>query len=755
MEEDNRKQHKDNLDFQRGTTRDLILENNTLDSIKDSSSPFDDLDSSKTKKKKGPLDEIDRSDDKKDTEKAIPSLQDLLLSSAWRKWKEYGRFPFKLTLHILLVVFVTCYLLIPGGNIFIQLSTQRSLLRTWSYYFNPLLEKNDYLELKYTNYDTKTSGINNQTKIPSTYQNFRSNNKDGLSESIFYTNEELIWNFYTTSFNYFNINSSSTINVFFPINKESNGTITLVSDVEKKEILEKNNNFGSDGNSQIHDENSSEQQFTVFPQPFLVEYYIRNNEDNNNLVHYSWIIKSPEELLFTLTKNIDSFNKLNSGRIIMPICAKTSISSKSLCSCSNVLLVFTGGTGGFIKTTITQDSLTKCLSQDQASLSDYLLIAIVILSSIYLFLILKSLRERLFIYRTTKENYAKFCKVIEKQTNLHFSEVSSKEKIDNSIGTAKSIGLNTNITKNGYLSLDSLSPTIPYGNFLKKYPSWESIPFKIKRQFFNSWVILLLFSVIFLLMYSVISIYCSLKQWLLPDVCYFFLGIGTSLLYLTGLQFFKHLPGFYVFVSTVNSAIPKLVSYFVGVAPIFFGYAILGLAIFGDNLGLWSTLRSSGTALFCLMNGDNIFTICTALFISENYSILARIYIYSYIVLAIYVILNIIFSVVQQSFFISREAAELLQTDIHKIFQFQENMSTERKKFLARKTPTNMNESKRQEYIKISSEYYWPWKINGTESNVEEMIIQNNDQRSSKVLTNPDNTLFNDLLNLVVEKSYE
>lgn len=96
---------------------------------------------------------------------------------------------------------------------------------------------------------------------------------------------------------------------------------------------------------------------------------------------------------------------------------------------------------------------------------------------------------------------------------------------------------------------------------------------------------------------------------------------------------------------------PRVGAYVVGVLPIFVGYALCGMALFGGH-ELFATLGDSCLTLFCALFGDSLIDIFTV--IDQHSSVamqwIAKLYFVSFLVLFITNMLNIGLSVVQDAF---------------------------------------------------------------------------------------------------------
>jgi hypothetical protein len=104
-----------------------------------------------------------------------------------------------------------------------------------------------------------------------------------------------------------------------------------------------------------------------------------------------------------------------------------------------------------------------------------------------------------------------------------------------------------------------------------------------------------------------------------------------------------------VMLMTLKRAIPRCIRFSASVAPVYVGYVVLGVALWGmsDQDGFQSLGHSSAT-LFSLLNGDIVRD--TFLKLGEVNWLIAPLYLYSFMSLFIYVVLNLVLAILEESF---------------------------------------------------------------------------------------------------------
>ncbi|KAF0700191.1 Aste57867_9275 [Aphanomyces stellatus] len=129
-------------------------------------------------------------------------------------------------------------------------------------------------------------------------------------------------------------------------------------------------------------------------------------------------------------------------------------------------------------------------------------------------------------------------------------------------------------------------------------------------------------------------------------------AIGPLFLWATFLGYLEHNPRFYSLVLTLRASISKVVGFLAGVSPVFFGYALFGSIVFGTRVDKFGGVQQSCVTLFALLNGDVILETFGAL--KRDFPILGACYLYTFVALFIYVVLNLFIAIVEESFFASR-----------------------------------------------------------------------------------------------------
>ena len=125
------------------------------------------------------------------------------------------------------------------------------------------------------------------------------------------------------------------------------------------------------------------------------------------------------------------------------------------------------------------------------------------------------------------------------------------------------------------------------------------------------------------------------------------LGMSSLMAWISVLRYLRHFSTYYVLVRTLNLAIPQVGRFCAGVAPIVFGYALLGTSLFWQSSN-FQDVSSSVLTLFSVLNGDMIHDAFVDL---RSFAPLGGpLYLASFIFLFMYVVLNVFLSIVEESF---------------------------------------------------------------------------------------------------------
>lgn len=133
-------------------------------------------------------------------------------------------------------------------------------------------------------------------------------------------------------------------------------------------------------------------------------------------------------------------------------------------------------------------------------------------------------------------------------------------------------------------------------------------------------------------------------------------SLGCSLLWVNLVRYLQYNRNYYMVILTIRYAAPRVLRFLVGVLPIMMGYAFFGMTYFGSESDRFSSFGASMVTLFAVLNGDVIRE--TFLNLLPVYPAISQIYLYTFICLFIYVVLNVFIAIVEEAFFMSRRTQD-------------------------------------------------------------------------------------------------
>jgi hypothetical protein len=185
---------------------------------------------------------------------------------------------------------------------------------------------------------------------------------------------------------------------------------------------------------------------------------------------------------------------------------------------------------------------------------------------------------------------------------------------------------------------------------------------KQKRLAFNSWSIICMAGNILQVFGSAISLFDTNNIMTSAEIL---VGFGCMLAFLNLGRYIEYSQNYAAIYVTLRKSLPKVMRYLIGVTPIFLGYIFLGLCIF------WKSERFTDTSnvmiiLFSLANGDSIYDAFKDL--SGFHFLIGQIYLYSFCITFIVVVLNIFIAIIEEAYIISK-----MENKTHWVFDYIKN----------------------------------------------------------------------------------
>jgi hypothetical protein len=144
----------------------------------------------------------------------------------------------------------------------------------------------------------------------------------------------------------------------------------------------------------------------------------------------------------------------------------------------------------------------------------------------------------------------------------------------------------------------------------------------------------------------------------LPDdfLVRFFVGFGALLTLICLIRFLEWSQKSYTLVYALRVAIPVCVNYIMGVGPVFFAYALFGVAVFSPSVPKFQNVFQALITLFGVMNGDALIeTFQECYIVSEP---IATIYLLTFLMFFILVVLNLFVAIIEEAYHLARRRLE-------------------------------------------------------------------------------------------------
>ncbi|KAF4316339.1 hypothetical protein BBO99_00005544 [Phytophthora kernoviae] len=189
--------------------------------------------------------------------------------------------------------------------------------------------------------------------------------------------------------------------------------------------------------------------------------------------------------------------------------------------------------------------------------------------------------------------------------------------------------------------------------------SSTEIPFTLKLRLLNGLQLLVCVSLSLLLMSTLWSLFFLEAHMPIRFWHRLLHGMALLLLWSCFVGYLEHNRHIYSIVLTLKWGTPRVLQFLLGVSPIFFGYALFGTIYFGNKIEEFGTMSASMITLFSLMNGDIIMDTFDAMEL-HHFAISGKVYLYTFISLFMYVVLNIFIAIVEEAFFATQSTRRRL-----------------------------------------------------------------------------------------------
>jgi hypothetical protein len=190
---------------------------------------------------------------------------------------------------------------------------------------------------------------------------------------------------------------------------------------------------------------------------------------------------------------------------------------------------------------------------------------------------------------------------------------------------------------------------------------WDSLTLSEKLAIFNIWNVVSTIGNTCAIWYTIRGV--TLKIDIISELSLrVSIGVSCMMLWFSLVQYLEFNPRYYIMILTLKTAIPRIGQFLVGILPVFIGYSLFGLILFGDQNSLFGSLPDTATTLFCVVNGDSIMQVINSV---AYLPVIGELYVCVYMMLFMYVCLMTCIAIVEESFFASADHAHAVWTHQH------------------------------------------------------------------------------------------
>lgn len=188
--------------------------------------------------------------------------------------------------------------------------------------------------------------------------------------------------------------------------------------------------------------------------------------------------------------------------------------------------------------------------------------------------------------------------------------------------------------------------------------SWSHMKCSDRCKFFRSWMLMSFFSTLSIIMGSCYRLYVAFignRTGASDDFGLLMIdSVGICLVWINTIHYLEHNHEFYQLVLTLQIGLPRVLRFLMGVFPVLMAYALVGIVFFSRVTTFFGTFGSSLITLFAVMNGDEMADSFNQ--VVGEFPIVGNIYWFSFVILFIFVVLNVFVAIVEAA----HEATERL-----------------------------------------------------------------------------------------------
>jgi len=191
--------------------------------------------------------------------------------------------------------------------------------------------------------------------------------------------------------------------------------------------------------------------------------------------------------------------------------------------------------------------------------------------------------------------------------------------------------------------------------FKQRYHRVPSLAARL--HFLNFWYIGIIMSDFLIIVGSMMKMDMQNKWVGLIDYsgCQMLLGVGIGLTYLGLLRYIGYFSKYNILVTVLKASLPHCGRFLVTSMIMYTGFTLCGWLVLGPYNVKFRTITKTSECLFSLLNGDDMYNTFELLGVEDyNYDrtlvIFNQVYLYSFISIFIYVVLNLLLAVILQTY---------------------------------------------------------------------------------------------------------
>jgi hypothetical protein len=188
--------------------------------------------------------------------------------------------------------------------------------------------------------------------------------------------------------------------------------------------------------------------------------------------------------------------------------------------------------------------------------------------------------------------------------------------------------------------------------------TWNTLSCEDKCKFFSVWFVMTMLGCMCLILLSLSNLINIKAHSPTDNGPKLLAGLGCALIWFSLLAYFEHNKGYYILVVTLKKGVPRVARFMVGVMPMMLGYAFFGMVCFGSYSDRFESFSASMITLFAVLNGDVIRETFLNLD-NGDFVVVSQVYMYTFICLFIYVVLNVFIAIIEEAFFSAWEVVQV------------------------------------------------------------------------------------------------